>query len=201
MTLKTRILSNSETIIVQNKTLTVIKPIDFDFFIYVTVIFIYNILILIQRVSELKSTGMTRPLDVLGRIVIPKEMRTSMDFNVGDPVEIFMDQDTNTLAFRKYTGMSCKMCGSIEQLTYFKESFLCNDCIRELKSGNAISLPKKDTSNLFPQEKVRRSHYTTQQMIKKLKEIMLELPNSTQKEYAKILGTSQPRISQLKKLL
>ncbi|KJD43624.1 AbrB/MazE/SpoVT family DNA-binding domain-containing protein [Paenibacillus terrae] len=150
----------------------------------------------------MKSTGMTRPIDTLGRIVIPKEMRTSMDFNVGDPVEIFMDQETGTLAFRKYTGMSCKMCGSLEQLTYYSGSFLCLACIREMKSETKTnSTPKKDSSNIIAPEKRNRTYKSNQLMISKLKDLMLELPELSQMEYAKILGTSQSRISQLKKML
>ncbi|MBY7740145.1 AbrB/MazE/SpoVT family DNA-binding domain-containing protein [Paenibacillus polymyxa] len=66
----------------------------------------------------MKSIGMTRPLDPLGRIVIPKEMRETMGYNVGDPIEIFMDEENGILAFRRYTGVSCNMCGSIDELTY-----------------------------------------------------------------------------------
>ncbi|WP_068505013.1 AbrB/MazE/SpoVT family DNA-binding domain-containing protein [Paenibacillus kribbensis] len=154
----------------------------------------------------MKSTGMTRPLDALGRIVIPKEMRISMDYNVGDPVEIFADEETGILALRKYTGVTCKMCGSTEQLTYFRDSFICGECIESLKSGTNLGpmirpaksgFPTRDRSNREP-KRLRRS---TQQMLESLKELMHKHPNAAQHEYAKILEVSQARISQLKKML
>ena len=44
-------------------------------------------------VGKMKATGIVRNIDELGRIVIPKEMRTKMDMQSGDPVEIFVDSD------------------------------------------------------------------------------------------------------------
>lgn len=55
---------------------------------------------------------MTRPLDSLGRIVIPKEMRETMGYCVGDPVEIFIDVEARILTFRKYTGLDGYLDGS-----------------------------------------------------------------------------------------
>jgi transcriptional pleiotropic regulator of transition state genes len=149
---------------------------------------------------------MTRPLDALGRIVIPKEMRISMNYNVGDPVEIFADDETGVLAFRKYTGVTCKMCGAIEQLTYFRDSFICGECIHELKSGtDSRQIMRPSKSALTPRGKSmkepKRLRRSTQQMMESLKELMQKRPNAAQHEYAKILEVSQARISQLKKLL
>ncbi|ALP36179.1 regulator [Paenibacillus sp. IHB B 3084] len=154
----------------------------------------------------MKSTGMTRPLDSLGRIVIPKEMRISMDYNMGDPVEIFADEETGILALRKYTGVTCKMCGSTEQLTYFRDSFICGECIHNLKNGTnstPITRPSKSTfsNGERPMKHSKRLRRSTQQMIESLKELMQKQPNAAQHEYAKILEVSQARISQLKKLL
>lgn len=57
----------------------------------------------------MKATGMTRPVDGLGRVVIPKEIRTNHGINPGDPVEFFVDGDS--LILRKYNTV-----GDIEQL-------------------------------------------------------------------------------------
>ncbi|MDP1512628.1 AbrB/MazE/SpoVT family DNA-binding domain-containing protein [Paenibacillus sp. CMAA1739] len=154
----------------------------------------------------MKSTGMTRPLDALGRIVIPKEMRISMDFNVGDPVEIFADEETGILAFRKYTGVTCKMCGSAEQLTYFRDSFICKECIESLKKGVNFSPIQRSSKSALangqrPIKESKRLRRSTKQMIESLKELMQKQPNAAQHEYAKILEVSQARISQLKKML
>lgn len=53
----------------------------------------------------MKNTGMTRALDSLGRIVIPKEMRRSMDTGVGDPLEFYVETETGFLSMCKYTGL------------------------------------------------------------------------------------------------
>ncbi|ALS09914.1 regulator (plasmid) [Paenibacillus peoriae] len=148
----------------------------------------------------MKSTGMTRPLDSLGRIVIPKEIRSSMGFNIDDPVEFFADDETGFIALRKYIGVSCKMCGSIEELTYFKDSFLCRCCISDLKenvgvSSMPVTVIKEET------ELVRRSYQSAELLSKALKELMQKYPNAKQTEIATLLGVSPGRISQLKKLL
>lgn len=50
----------------------------------------------------MKSIGIVRQVDELGRIVIPIELRKVMGMNEGDPVEFFMDEQTKRLMFRKY---------------------------------------------------------------------------------------------------
>ena len=49
----------------------------------------------------MKSTGITRPVDALGRVVIPKEIRRTMRIREGDPLEIFTDRDE--LMLKKYS--------------------------------------------------------------------------------------------------
>lgn len=48
----------------------------------------------------MKATGIVRRIDDLGRIVIPKEIRRSMNMHEGEPLEIFLDNDG--VVFRKY---------------------------------------------------------------------------------------------------
>ena len=50
----------------------------------------------------MKATGIVRRVDDLGRIVIPKEIRRSMNIREGDPLEIFIDQSTRGVIFRPY---------------------------------------------------------------------------------------------------
>ncbi|WP_311082659.1 AbrB/MazE/SpoVT family DNA-binding domain-containing protein [Paenibacillus polymyxa] len=146
----------------------------------------------------MKSTGMTRPLDNLGRIVIPKEMRASMGIAIGDPLEIFVDKDSGMLAFRQYIGVACKMCGALDNLAYFKDSFICYDCVQDLKEGN-IS-PKIDKITKVEKQK-RRIYQKPEVMLDKLRKIIEEHPTYTQKQYGDILGVSQCRVSQLKRKL
>ena len=48
------------------------------------------------------ATGIVRRIDELGRIVIPKELRRSMNIKEGDPLEMFLDKSTNTISLRHY---------------------------------------------------------------------------------------------------
>ena len=50
----------------------------------------------------MKSTGIVRKIDQLGRVVIPKEIRRTLRIRVGDPLEIFTDRDGQTI-FKKYS--------------------------------------------------------------------------------------------------
>ncbi len=50
----------------------------------------------------LKSVGITRKLDKLNRVVIPKELCISMNLNEGDFVEIFVDEEDETILIKKF---------------------------------------------------------------------------------------------------
>lgn len=50
----------------------------------------------------MKATGIVRRLDDLGRIVIPKEIRQTLNIHEGDPMEIFVDSEHNGIYFCKY---------------------------------------------------------------------------------------------------
>ncbi|MEC0181206.1 AbrB/MazE/SpoVT family DNA-binding domain-containing protein [Paenibacillus peoriae] len=133
-------------------------------------------------------------------MVIPKEMRRSMDIGVGDPLEFYIDAETGFLSMRKYTGASCKMCSSVEYVTYFRDSFLCKRCIHELKGNIGVShIPVPVVKEPTHQEK--KTHQPSHILIERLRELIREHPNARQGEYAKWLGVSQGRIPQLKKLL
>ncbi|MDN4090971.1 AbrB/MazE/SpoVT family DNA-binding domain-containing protein [Paenibacillus polymyxa] len=152
----------------------------------------------------MKSTGMTRPLDALGRIVIPKEMRRVLNYEIGDPIEFFLDKEVGILCLRKYIGVACMLCGSLENLTYFKDSFMCVNCIRELKSHpGSDTLPVTYTATADPvREKTKkRMYHSARELVDELRKLIESDPNASQKEYAKQLGISQGRVSQLKKLL
>ena len=79
----------------------------------------------------MKSTGIVRNVDELGRIVIPKEMRRKMDISSNDPVEIFVEGDRIILT--KYYS-SCTFCGSNLGISEFKGKRLCVDCLRQIKA-------------------------------------------------------------------
>lgn len=78
----------------------------------------------------MKATGVVRKLDSLGRIVIPKELRNAYDVNIGDSLEIFVDDDTVIL--KKYEP-ACTLCGNASNTIHFKGKNLCRGCLEELK--------------------------------------------------------------------
>lgn len=50
----------------------------------------------------MKATGIIRRIDDLGRVVIPKEIRRTCGIREGDPLEIFLDHENDTICFRRY---------------------------------------------------------------------------------------------------
>ena len=78
----------------------------------------------------MKSTGIVRNIDDLGRIVVPKEMRKKMDIANSDPVEIYVDGDKIILT--KYQP-SCNFCGSEDEVIEFKGKKICSACLEEIK--------------------------------------------------------------------
>ncbi|MBQ1892377.1 MAG: AbrB/MazE/SpoVT family DNA-binding domain-containing protein [Firmicutes bacterium] len=78
----------------------------------------------------MKATGIVRRLDQLGRIVIPKELRTTLDLKDTDPVEIFTEGDT--IILRKYQP-SCIFCGEAEGLVQIDGKNVCRKCVEKIK--------------------------------------------------------------------
>ncbi len=80
----------------------------------------------------MKSTGIVRKVDELGRIVLPIEIRKSMDIdNRGDAVEIFIDDDR--IILKKYQP-ACIFCGDADEVTPFGGKLLCRACIARIAS-------------------------------------------------------------------
>ena len=60
----------------------------------------------------MKSTGIVRKVDELGRIVLPIELRRTLDINIKDSIEIFTDEDK--IILQKYTpGKACIITGEV----------------------------------------------------------------------------------------
>ncbi len=78
----------------------------------------------------MKSTGMVRPIDELGRIVLPKEIRTSFGINPKDSVEIFTDGER--IILQKYQP-ACIFCGNADGVKYYEGKRICPECLEKLK--------------------------------------------------------------------
>lgn len=78
----------------------------------------------------MKSTGIVRNIDELGRVVVPKELRKKLGISNTDPVEIYVEEDK--IILKKYIPV-CHFCGDSENLHTFKDKNICQSCIEELK--------------------------------------------------------------------
>ncbi|MFW5976733.1 MAG: AbrB/MazE/SpoVT family DNA-binding domain-containing protein [Bacillota bacterium] len=76
----------------------------------------------------MKSTGIVRKIDDLGRMVIPKELRKTMDINKKDPMEIFVENDR--IILKKYEP-GCIFCGDVENTVDFKGKVVCKNCLEK----------------------------------------------------------------------
>ena len=78
----------------------------------------------------MKSTGIIRKVDELGRIVLPKEMRTTFDIKERDPIEIFVEGDN--IILKKYNP-TCVFCGNSENIYLYSGKNICKNCLDDLK--------------------------------------------------------------------
>ena len=77
----------------------------------------------------MKSTGIVRKVDELGRVVLPIELRRTLDIAVRDELEIYLDDDKVVL--KKYEP-SCVFCGSSHGLVSFRGKNVCMECIQDM---------------------------------------------------------------------
>lgn len=78
----------------------------------------------------MKSTGIVRRVDDLGRVVLPIELRRTLDISEKDALEIYVDGDTVIL--KKYEP-ACIFCGNARDVIIYKGRNICPDCLEELK--------------------------------------------------------------------
>lgn len=78
----------------------------------------------------MKSTGVVRKVDELGRIVLPIEIRKILDINQKDAIEIFTDDDK--IILQKYQP-SCIFCNNTDDIVYFNGKRICANCVAKMK--------------------------------------------------------------------
>ena len=78
----------------------------------------------------MKSTGIVRKVDELGRIVLPIEMLRTLDIAEKDALEIYVEG--SSVILKKYKP-SCIFCDTAKDVTEFKGKNVCPKCLRELK--------------------------------------------------------------------
>ncbi|MHC1682006.1 MAG: AbrB/MazE/SpoVT family DNA-binding domain-containing protein [Clostridiaceae bacterium] len=78
----------------------------------------------------MRSTGIVRKVDELGRIVIPIELRRTLDIEIKDALEIYVNSEE--IILKKYQP-SCIFCGEVKDVDNFKNKKICKSCMAELQ--------------------------------------------------------------------
>ena len=77
----------------------------------------------------MKSTGIVRKVDELGRIVLPIELRRTLDIEEKDSLEIYVDG--SSIVLRKYQP-ACVFCDDATDVVNFRGKIVCQNCLKEL---------------------------------------------------------------------
>ena len=77
----------------------------------------------------IKSTGMVRKVDELGRVVLPIELRNKFEIKEKDPLEIFVDG--SSIILRK-SAPNCIFCGNTKNLKKYADKNICVNCIKNI---------------------------------------------------------------------
>ncbi len=77
----------------------------------------------------MKSTGIVRKVDELGRVVIPIELRRTLGIEVKDALEIYVDAER--IVLKKYEP-ACLFCGNADNVKHFNNRLVCRECIGSL---------------------------------------------------------------------
>lgn len=77
----------------------------------------------------MKSTGIVRRVDELGRVVIPIELRNKFGIAEKDPIEIYVDG--SSIILKKFEP-NCIFCGNAKRLSEYKGKLVCDKCLSKL---------------------------------------------------------------------
>lgn len=82
----------------------------------------------------MKSTGIVRRVDELGRVVIPIELRNKFNISEKNPIEIYVDG--SSIILKKYE-QNCIFCGNTKKLIDYKGKLICSKCAKQLSDLNS----------------------------------------------------------------
>jgi transcriptional pleiotropic regulator of transition state genes len=80
----------------------------------------------------MKSTGIIRRIDELGRVVLPIELRNKLEITEKDPMEIYTE---GSFIMLKKFEPNCTFCGSTKKLTEYQGKMICEKCIEKLSQS------------------------------------------------------------------
>lgn len=79
----------------------------------------------------MKSTGIVRPVDELGRIVLPMELRRTFSIEKKDCLEVYVDDEH--IILKKYQP-ACIFCNNADGVKNFKGKNICSNCISDIET-------------------------------------------------------------------
>lgn len=79
----------------------------------------------------MKETGIIRPVDPLGRVVIPVEIRRNLNINTDDSLEVYREGDL--IILKKYEP-TCVFCGNSKNVVDINGKNVCQECISRIKN-------------------------------------------------------------------
>ena len=88
----------------------------------------------------MKSTGIVRRIDEMGRVVLPAELRRTLDIGEKENLEIFVDG--NSIVLKKYRP-TCIFCDSGRDVSIFKGKNIWSRCLRQLREQSVMLILKK----------------------------------------------------------
>ena len=77
----------------------------------------------------MKSIGIIRRIDKLGRLTLPAELRKKLDLDINDPMEFYMDGES--IVIRKYS-LACVFCGEVDNTVKFGDKLICPKCLETI---------------------------------------------------------------------
>jgi len=80
----------------------------------------------------MKSTGIVRRIDEMGRIVLPSELRRTLNLGEREPMEIFVEG--SSIVLRRYSP-TCLFCDGSKDVLQFKGRPVCARCLRQMKAS------------------------------------------------------------------
>jgi transcriptional pleiotropic regulator of transition state genes len=97
----------------------------------------------------MKSTGVVRKIDELGRVVLPSELRRVFGIHEGDELEISVNGEQIILQKRQDL---CLFCGAESPAIEYRSRRVCEDCAGELGQRGRVEVRLPDTEVVAPSQ-------------------------------------------------
>ncbi len=102
-----------------------------DYFLEFLVLYWYSGVEKERGLETVKSTGIVRRVDELGRVVLPIELRRTLNISDKDSLEIYVDGEK--IVLKKYEP-ACIFCGNAEGIETYRGKNVCQSCLKDLNT-------------------------------------------------------------------